>query len=35
MRKPWLEPHPVMGQIRIAYDPTEPLTKDEWPERSR
>ena len=30
-----LEPHPVMQRIRIDYDPTEPLTADEWPEESR
>ena len=30
-----LVPHPVMQQIRIDYDPTEPLTADEWPEQSR
>ncbi len=30
-----LIPHPVMQQIRIAYEPTEPLTADEWPEQSR
>jgi len=27
-----LAPHPVMSAIEIRYDPTEPLTKDEWPE---
>ncbi len=27
-----LEPHPVMSQVRIKYDPTEPLGEDEWPE---
>jgi antitoxin (DNA-binding transcriptional repressor) of toxin-antitoxin stability system len=27
-------PHPLMRQIRIDYDPTEPLTEDEWPEIS-
>lgn len=27
-----LVPHPVMQQIRFDYDPTEPLTPDEWPE---
>ncbi len=27
-----LSPHPVMSAIRIAYDPTEPLDDDEWPE---
>ncbi len=30
-----LEPHPVMRQIRINYDPIEPLAEDEWPESSR
>lgn len=25
-------PHPVMSAIEIKYDPTEPLTRDEWPE---
>ena len=30
-----LVPHPVMQQIRLDYDPTEPLTPDEWPESSR
>lgn len=27
-----LVPHPVMSKIEINYDPTEPLTPDEWPE---
>lgn len=26
-----LMPHPVMCQLRITYDPTEPLSEDEWP----
>jgi prevent-host-death family protein len=30
-----LEPHPAMRQIRINYDPIEPLDADEWPENSR
>ncbi len=30
-----LEPHPVMRNVRIDYDPTEPLAEDEWPENSR
>ncbi len=25
-----LQPHPVMGNIRINYDPVEPLAEDEW-----
>ncbi|MBN1672223.1 MAG: type II toxin-antitoxin system Phd/YefM family antitoxin [Kiritimatiellae bacterium] len=27
-----LRPHPVMRKIRIAYDPTEPLDPEDWPE---
>jgi antitoxin (DNA-binding transcriptional repressor) of toxin-antitoxin stability system len=27
-----LKPHPVLSRMRIDYDPTEPLTDDEWPE---
>jgi prevent-host-death family protein len=27
-----MSPHPVMSRIAINYDPTEPLTEDEWPE---
>ena len=30
-----LEPHPLLGQIRINYDPVEPLSEDEWPEAIR
>lgn len=30
-----LEPHPLMRQIRINYDPVEPLSEDEWPEAIR
>ena len=30
-----LAPHPVMQQIRLDYDLTEPLTPDEWLESSR
>ncbi len=30
-----MRPHPVMKKIRIAYDVTEPLTADEWPESAR
>jgi antitoxin (DNA-binding transcriptional repressor) of toxin-antitoxin stability system len=31
-RKSRLTPHPLISQISINYDPTEPLTADEWPE---
>ncbi|MFP4156166.1 MAG: type II toxin-antitoxin system Phd/YefM family antitoxin [Opitutales bacterium] len=27
--------HPVLSQVKINYDPTEPLTEDEWPENAR
>ncbi len=27
-----IDPHPVMSKIKIDYNPTEPLSKDEWPE---
>lgn len=30
-KKTRLEPHPVMGRIELRYDPTEPLTEEEWP----
>ena len=30
-----LTPHPIMSEIRVHYDPTEPLTEDEWPEAGR
>lgn len=25
-----LTPHPILSRIRIKYDPTEPLSSDEW-----
>ena len=30
-----LKPHPVLSKIEINYDPTEPLSEDEWPKASR
>ena len=27
--------HPILSKIEINYDPTEPLTEDEWPESAR
>lgn len=27
--------HPVLGKIKIGYDPVEPLSTDEWPEAKR
>jgi prevent-host-death family protein len=29
-RKDRLIPHPVLSKIKINYDPTEPLSADEW-----
>jgi prevent-host-death family protein len=29
------KPHPQLSRIKLAYDPTEPLTADEWPEAAR
>ncbi|MDM8554552.1 type II toxin-antitoxin system Phd/YefM family antitoxin [Desulfococcaceae bacterium HSG7] len=33
-RKNRLNPHPVMSAIKINYDPTETLSRDEWPEEN-
>jgi prevent-host-death family protein len=30
-----IQPHPVLGKIKIKYDPTEPASEQEWPEASR
>jgi antitoxin (DNA-binding transcriptional repressor) of toxin-antitoxin stability system len=30
-KKTRLKPHPIMGQVQFHYDPTEPLSEDEWP----
>ena len=30
-----MRPHPVMGHVKLRYDPTEPLSADEWPEAER
>ena len=27
-----LAPHPIMSDIKVHYDPAEPLTPEEWPE---
>lgn len=29
------KPHPILGKIKIKYDPTEPATEAEWPRRFR
>jgi antitoxin (DNA-binding transcriptional repressor) of toxin-antitoxin stability system len=31
-RKSRRVPHPVMSDVKINYDPTETLSRDEWPE---
>ena len=28
-----LAPHPIMRKITLQYDPIEPMTADEWPEK--
>lgn len=30
-----IKAHPVLGKIKIGYDPVEPLSADEWPEAAR
>jgi hypothetical protein len=30
-----MEAHPVLGAFTIDYDPTEPLSEDEWPADAR
>ena len=30
-----IKPHPILGKIKIGYDPVEPLSHDEWPEAAR
>lgn len=30
-----IKPHPVLGKIKIGYDPVEPVSPDEWPEAAR
>ena len=30
-----IKTHPVLSKIKIAYDPVEPLSADEWPEVAR
>lgn len=30
-----LDPHPLLKDVVVNYDPTEPLTADEWPSEDR
>ncbi len=30
-----IKPHPVLGKMKIKYDPTEPASDAEWPRRFR
>ena len=30
-----IKPHPVLGRMKIKYDPTEPASEAEWPRRFR
>ena len=34
-RKSRVTPHPTLTKIKINYDPTEPLTEEEWPASAR
>ncbi len=29
-----IKPHPLLGKIKIKYDPIEPLSADDWPEEA-
>jgi prevent-host-death family protein len=29
------KPHPFLSKVEINYDPTEPLTEEEWPRAAR
>jgi antitoxin (DNA-binding transcriptional repressor) of toxin-antitoxin stability system len=35
LRASRIKPHPVLGKIGIGYDPTEPLSGEDWPEAAR
>ena len=30
-----IKPHPILGKMKIKYDPVEPATEAEWPRRFR
>jgi antitoxin (DNA-binding transcriptional repressor) of toxin-antitoxin stability system len=34
-RRNRIKAHPTLSKIEIGYDPTEPLSADEWPEAAR
>lgn len=34
-RKSRITPHPVISRVTLHYNPTEPLTQDEWPMEER
>lgn len=34
-RKSRIQAHPVLGRMRMKYNPVEPLSGDEWPEAAR
>jgi prevent-host-death family protein len=34
-RRSRIRTHPVLGKIKIGYDPVKPLSHDEWPETAR
>ena len=34
VKKSRLTAHPIFSRVRIKYDPTEPLSPEEWPQES-
>ncbi len=30
-----IKPHPILGKMKIKYDPTEPVSTAEWPQKFR
>jgi prevent-host-death family protein len=30
-----IQPHPVLSNVKIKYDPTEPTSEEEWPKKFR
>jgi prevent-host-death family protein len=30
-----IQPHPVLSNVKIKYDPTDPTSEEEWPKKFR
>jgi prevent-host-death family protein len=30
-----IQPHPVLSNVKIKYDPTDPTSEEEWPKKLR